>query len=93
MIDSETGIPNARVRTKMFQKFTREPHDNKNYKQFAQENVIGWDTMPFPAPSDADSSLSLASFTMADTVFLATTLRTITGRRHRVGHRAVACDI
>ena len=59
----------------------------------SREDVIGWDTMPFPAPSDSDSSISLASFTTADTVSFATTLRTVVQRRHLVGHRAVTCAL
>ena len=53
------------------------------------ESVSGWDTMPLPTTSDADSTLSLASCTMADTVSLAKTLRTVAARRNRAGHHAV----
>ena len=51
----------------------------------SREDVIGWYTKPLPTTADAD----LQSFTIADTVSLATTLRTVAGRRHQIKHHAI----
>ena len=78
-------------------KCCKNSHENrttiKTANSLRKKNAIGWDTVPSPAPSDADSSISLGSLTMADTVSLATTLRTVAGRRHRVGHHALSCAL
>ena len=67
----------------------RDEDKKKNLSATSREDDIAFDAMPFLRSSDADSKLSLASCTTADSGPLATPLGNIEEKSHWVGYHAV----